>query len=236
MRVVCLILILCFTIGVSGCVSNSPKSDKKTAENVAPDVTSHPASQKSEESTTVEVKRDVLFYFYSLYPRNSGKPVKGLQIDDEFKNEGYLKVTGNMEGYLIFDLFRGKNQDYVIEQVTGCGPECDQKFKMHIFKAGKLVESQPLQFYYAEDKLGSHIEKMKSSLPRNATGEELQSWLRLPKSGTSIEVLIVDQNPGSTTGKVAVYKVANLVWNGERFDLKTLNPQRPSTIKISEVQ
>lgn len=239
-------LILAALVCLLGCASKVPlEGETKEQENLAT-ARSQAVSRLSQQAKLPggdqdsallkEDKENVLSYFYKLYPKGSGKPISGLQFEDKAIENGYLKVTGYMEGYFIYDLFKGKSEDYLIEQSTGCGPECDQKFTVHVFKKGKLIKSRSLDNYYPRIRVQRHIAKMKSALPRGHTDEPLQSWIMLPKQGTTLEVLIVEQNPGATTGEVKVYKIGKLPWNGSSFDFQPLSPKTPSEIPIRDVQ
>lgn len=189
------------------------------------------SSQKNDEQ-----KRNVLTYFYSLYPKNSGKPVAMLSIEEKDIKNGYLKVTGAMEGYYIFALFKSPDADWIIQQNSGCGPECNQTFKVYKFVNGKLEPTKKFESLYLKNKVDLHIVSLLNKLPKGHTNEDLQSWLRLPKTGTSIDILILEQNPGHTSGKVGVYQAGRLDWNGSGFNFVKQNPRTTSSIDIKDVQ
>lgn len=189
----------------------------------------------SERQEATPRKPNVLSYFYEVYPKGSSKPVDGLNFEVEDVNNGYLKLTGNMEGYFVFVLFKGDKSDWIIEQSTGCGPECDQSFQVYSFANGKLSAKIKFESLFAKNKVDAHVARLIKKLPKGPNGEALQSWMRLPQSGKSIDILIVDQNPGFTRGKVSVYQAGKLNWTGSRFNFVPMNPTKPSSIEISSV-
>lgn len=183
-----------------------------------------------------DAQNNVLSYFYEIYPKGSGKPVDGLNFLEKDISNGYLRVTGNMEGYIVFTLFKGDKFDWIIEQITGCGPECDQRFQVYKFENGKLSSKKTFDSLFPKKKVDEHVAKLVKKLPKGHTNQELQSWIKLPQSGKSIDVLIVEQNPGHTSGIVSVYQAGKLDWNGSGFNFLPLNPKKPSPIDISSVR
>jgi hypothetical protein len=163
-----------------------------------------------------------------IYALKSSRNINSLSI--------LTKRTGNMEGYYVFVLFKGDNADWIIEQGTGCGPECEQKFRVYKFENGKLTSNTKFEDLYPKQKVDTYIANVIKKLPKGHTNEDLQSWIRLPRSGKSIDILIVEQNPGHTSGKVNVYRAGKLDWDGSRFDFVSTKPTKPSTIEISSVR
>ncbi|MEK6772895.1 MAG: hypothetical protein AABY64_03050 [Bdellovibrionota bacterium] len=140
-----------------------------------------------------------------------------------------------MEGYFVYTLFRGNNSDTVVEQRTGCGPECEQEFIVHVFKNGKLTANPKFEDLYPKKKLDKHLISLINKIPNGPNGETPQTWIRLPKFERSIDLLVVDQNPGATRGQASVYRVGVLTWNGNSFDFKKMSLLKPSNIKIQDV-
>lgn len=97
---------------------------------------------------TASHRDNVLTNFYKLYPEGSGKPFDQLVLEDQDIKNGYLRVTGAIEGHYVFALFKSPNADWLIEQRTGCGPECDQTFKVYRFVNGKREETKTLESLY----------------------------------------------------------------------------------------
>lgn len=89
------------------------------------------AADKTAEKVAERTGADVLSYFHQVYPKDSDL-VAGLKFETQDLKNGYLKATGNMEGYYVFALFKGAGADVMIEQGVGCGPECRQSFKAHV--------------------------------------------------------------------------------------------------------
>lgn len=125
---------------------------------------------------------------------------------------------------------------WIIEQITGCGPECDQRFQVYKFENGKLSSKKTFDSLFPKKKVDEHVAKLVKKLPKGHTNQELQSWIKLPQSGKSIDVLIVEQNPGHTSGIVSVYQAGKLDWNGSGFNFLPINPKKPSPIDISSVR
>jgi len=198
---------------------------------------SNPASLSATKSKEAKSdQKDVLSYFYEIYPKGSGKPVDGLNFEEKDISNGYLRATGNMEGYFVFVLFKGDKADWIIEQGTGCGPDCEQTFRVYKFENGKLTSNTKFESLFPKKKVDAHVARLVKKLPKGPTNEDLQSWLRLPQSGKSIDILIVEQNPGHTSGKANVYKAGKLNWNGSGFDFAPMNPTKPSSLEISSVR
>lgn len=167
-------------------------------------------------------KADILLYFYKLYPKDSNMPIADLQIDESFAKEGYIKVTGNAKNYYVYNLFNSYATDYMVEQNTECKLTCTQSFKVHLFQDNELTKSRLFTDFYAKKDMSSHLAMMKKTLK----SETLQPWIKLPKVGTSLEVLLLD--------KTSAYHVGYLAWNNETFDYKPL--KTPATISITDVQ
>lgn len=125
--------------------------------------------------------------------------------------------------------------DWLVEQKTGCGPECEQSFKVYKFQNGKLQSEIPFQSLYPERKVSQHLGGLIAKLPKRGIGEPLESWIRLPQSGTTIDLLITDQNRGAPEGQVKVYLAGALNWNGSGFEWRAFQPNEPAKIDISEV-
>ena len=221
----------------SSTVSNIPENNGQKA-STPPEATGNTQHKPSGEPSAKAAPHsdNVLTYFYKLYPEGSGKLFDQLAFEDEDIKNGYLRATGAIEGYYVFALFKSPSADWLIEQRTGCGPECDQTFEVYRFVNGKREKTKTLESLYPQRKVADHVAGLIKKLPKGHTGEALQTWFRLPKSGTSIDVLIVEQNPGHTVGKVGVYEAGRLTWNGSGFDFKKLNPKNVSSIDISNVR
>jgi hypothetical protein len=176
---------------------------------------------------------DVKSYYGQLFGKSIKTQGMHLEIDDT-KN-GYLKIGANMEGYFILVLFKGKGRDYVLQQTTGCGPECDQKFQMHVFQNGKLIKSSDFGDFYPKAKVDEHIQSVISTMPSGVERSALQSWIRLPRNGKSIQVLIMDQNPAVASDEVKIYEAGLLNWDGTRFSFKSAIVNKPSAIHAKEI-
>ncbi|MBK7891665.1 MAG: hypothetical protein IPJ84_12755 [Bdellovibrionales bacterium] len=240
----CTIVFCAFASASLSCATPPSPTVSSIPENSGPkasapsEATGNTQKKPSTETSakTASHSDSVLTYFYKLYPEGSGKPFDQLVFEDQDIKNGYLRVTGAIEGHYVFALFKSPNADWLIEQRTGCGPECDQTFKVYRFVNGKREETKTLESLYPQSKVDDHVAELMKKLPKGHTGEALQSWFRLPKSGTSIDILIVEQNPGHTVGKVGVYEAGRLIWNGSSFDFKKLNPGNVSSIDISNVR
>lgn len=182
-----------------------------------------------------ENARDVLSYFYKLYPKDSGKPVEGAFIQEQDLKSGYLKVSGFMEGYLVFTLFKSSAEDMVVQQMSNCGPQCDQNFKVFIFKNGKIDTSKKLEDFYTPKQVDTHVAMMMQKLPATADKSDRHRWMRLAKSGRSIEILILDQKPGHTTGSPSVYQAGSLNWTGTKFYFKKMQSLKPVSMKFEDI-
>lgn len=208
-------------------------SGKKTE--VPSTVKSAPVEMKVEANKVVSEK-NVLDYFFEVYPKGSGRPVSEMSFEDKDIKNGYLKITGAMEGYFLFVLFRGTDADWILEQGSECGPECSQDFKVYKFVGGKLKGQIPFERLYPKKKVEAHLDSLMLKLPKGSTGGDLQSWLRLPRTGTSIEILILEQNPGHVSGSAGVYRAGHLEWVGSEFNFIPMNPTEVSSIGITAVQ
>ncbi len=238
-------LAILFSTILVACCSSKPtatESEKNLPQNISTNSKStdiaptNPPVLEFKLEKSKSSQKDVLYYFYEVYPKRSGKPVDGLNFEEEDLKNGYLKVTGNMEGYFVFALFKGDQSDWVIEQSTSCGPECEQSFHVYKFENGKLSSKEKFESLFPKKKLDAHVANLIKKLPRGHTDEELQRWIKLPQSGTTIDILILEQNPGHTSGKVLVYHAGKLEWNGSGFNFVPLNPIKPSPIDISNVR
>lgn len=195
-----------------------------------------PLSSASSSAAANEPKENVLTYFYKLYPLGSGKPVDQMSFQEKDIKNGYLQVTGAMEGYYIFALFRGPKAHWLIQQGSECGPACNQNFKAYKFVNGKLETTKKFESLYPKDQVDKHVAKLIKKLPKGPTDEDLQVWLRLPKTGTSIDILILEQNPGHVSGKSQVYEAGRLNWDGSRFNFKKLDAVKASSMDMAEVR
>ncbi len=224
-----------FSIVLVSCSTKPTQTKSINTLNTAGDIPSAAPTLENKPEETKSNQKDVLSYFYEIYPKGSGKPVGGLSFQEKDIKNGYLRVGGAMEGYYVFVLFRADRADWIVEQSTGCGPECEQKFQVYKFENGKL--SSKMEFYnlFPKNKVDAHVTNLIKKLPKGHTNENLQSWIRLPQSGTSIDILILEQNPGATSGKVNVYKAGKLDWTGAEFNFIAMHPKKPSPIEILSV-
>lgn len=180
-------------------------------------------------------KLHVKDYFYLLYPKGSNKPVSGMELVENHLSNEFFKVNGEMEGHYSYSLFKGDGRDYLVEEITECGPACEQHFKMHIFKDGKLEASKNFNEFYNVKKVEEHIAKMKKILPVGHTKEELIPWLQLPKKNKEIEILILEQNPGTTIGEVGIYRIGKLTFNKNKFLFSSIKSMKVSELHIKEI-
>jgi hypothetical protein len=178
---------------------------------------------------------DISDYFYNVYPKGSNKPVRELYFEINDKKNGYLKATGAMEGYFIYSLFTGEEKSYLVEQATECGPACTQKFKVFQFSKNKMESVKKIDFLYPKKNVDTYVSEILKKTPKGANGEVPEAWYRMSRTGKSIDILVIDQNPGSTKGKVNVYPVGTLSWNGIKFIFKKLSSNAPVKISIKDV-
>jgi hypothetical protein len=201
---------------------------------------------KADESTKAEVRApskeiaksnslNVLDYFYLLYPKGSGRPVLDLNFSIKDIENGYLQVDGRIEGYMAFALFRGESSDWLIEEQTGCGPECEQASLMaYKLESGKVQEKLKLADLYPRKAVGSFVDKQTKALARRYPNEkEIKPWFKLPKAGTSIEILLLvgsRQVPGA-----GAYRIGALNWNKKSFDFVPETRKKLTELEFNEI-
>lgn len=125
--------------------SYSSPTEKTTPNSSIESIATSSNSQSSSSTQTAvtpaqaqDLSKDILFYFHKVYPHGSKKPVESINLEETYIKNGYLKVTGNVSGYYVFNLFKGKEADFLVEQSSQCTPDCSQKFKVFVFRDQKL--------------------------------------------------------------------------------------------------
>lgn len=147
----------------------------------------------------------------------------------------YLKISAGGQNYNIFVPFRGAKEDLVLEQITSCQPECSQKFKAHFFENGKLKRTTRFEALYPKKKVDNFQLSFKSLLPNVKFTNDFVDWFRLPKKGTTVDVLVLSKAPGSSAlRKPIIYRTGELEWDGSKFNFKELEG-KPSKEKFSEL-
>lgn len=148
----------------------------------------------------------------------------------------YLKIAAG-KNYHIFTMFRGSKEDLVLEQITSCQTECIQKFKAHFFTEGKLARTTRFEVLYPKKKVDNNQLSFKSLMPNTKFTNDFVDWFRLPKKGSTIDVLVLTKAPGSTLiRKSVIYHTGELEWDGAKFKFKELDGSKPVAIKLSEIE
>jgi hypothetical protein len=183
-------------------------------------------------------KFNVLKYFNILYPKEQKKPFEDIVFQKKDVKNGYLHITGKYLGHYVFKMFRGQKADFLLEQAVSCAPECEQENTVFNFVNGEIEDDKELDQYFPKSVVERHIKAVTKYLPKKSEDdEEREAWYQVSETSNTIQVLVVDQNPGlPVRGKVNVYEVGELTWNGTKFDFKALNPSKSSEIKITDLK
>lgn len=205
-----------------GCATSQNPASKQTAAQVAP-----PAFK------SVQGKLIASEVLQQIYP--NGIPTGAVLTSDGVL--GHAKVLTGGQSYNLFVYFPAGKEDLVVEQITGCQPECFQKFKAHYFEAGKLKRTVRFETLYPKKQVDNFQLSFRSLLPNVKFTNDLVDWFRLPKKGTTIDVLVLSKPPGSTTLKKSIiYRTGRLEWDGAKFKFKELDGSKPIAMKLTEVE
>lgn len=168
-----------------------------------------------------------------IYP--NGLPTGAVLANDGVL--GHAKIFTGGQSYNLFVYFPAGKEDLVLEQITGCQPECSQKFKAHYFEAGKLKRTVRFETLYPKKQVDNFQLSFRSLLPNVKFTNDLVDWFRLPKKGTTIEVLVLSKAPGNNAlKKSTIYRTGRLEWDGAKFKFKELDGSRPIALKLSDVE
>jgi len=180
---------------------------------------------------------DILFYFNQFKKDwKTQSPNSNLTIRENSSTPNSLVAEGEFDGYLVLKLFHGEKKDYLIEQNTGCGPECEQRaFQVTVFQDGRKSESRELEPFYPKDRVDEFLKNQKKKL-KKVEGQELTPWLYLSPNEPKILVLLLGAAPGAGENKARVYEVGVLTWQGNAFDFKTNENLRPSSLKLEAIR
>lgn len=203
-----------------GCATAQNPASKPTAAQAAP-----PAFK------SVQGKLIASEVLQQIYP--NGLPTGAVLASDGILSHAKIFTGGQSYNLLVY--FPGK-EDLVIEQITGCQPECSQKFKAHYFEAGKLKRTVRFETLYPKKQVDNFQLSFRSLLPNVKFTNDLVDWFRLPKKGTTIEVLVLSKPPGSMAlKKSTIYRTGRLEWDGAKFKFKELDGSKPIAMKLTEV-
>ena len=129
------------------------------------------------------------------------------KIEIRDTKNGYLKITGAIDGWLEVALFRKKNRDpLLVIGVTGCGPACGTELHAFEFQKGKAIDVSKAVF---EKFQGEEVERKLSrrfGKQEEYVGDILEI---LPRKGTTIKTVFEDESD-------VLYEFA---WKNDKFEL-----------------
>jgi len=150
---------------------------------------------------------------YQAVVAQQGLPVFGSDWNESAKIEirdtknGYLKITGAIDGWLEVALFRKKNrQPLLVIGVTGCGPACGTELHAFEFENGNAVEVSKSVFPKFQDGEIENKLARRFGKTEDYYGDVLEI---LPRKGTTIKTVFEDESD-------VLYEFA---WKNDKFEL-----------------
>ncbi len=177
------------------------------------------------------LKGKFLDYAYLIRPDHK-EP--GYSINTFWLSDGYAYGEGPYDGYLIeLFLFRGKDRDLVLEQISREGLAEGKDFTFgyeinpYIFTSNKMKKttlSQVFPIQKMEKLYASQIEKMKLKEEFKNSEKEWNYFklIRLPLKGTTID-LKVCREEGIYINNSPCALIGQLAWDKSKFNLKPVN-------------
>ncbi|NNE98083.1 MAG: hypothetical protein HKN25_03580 [Pyrinomonadaceae bacterium] len=137
-----------------------------------------------------------------------GEWAKTDKIEIRDTKNGYLKITGGIDGWLEVALFRKKDRSPVLViGVTGCGPACGTELHAFEFKNGNAENvSEKLFPRFFENEIDNKLYR-RTGKKEDYYGDILDV---LPRKGTTIKTVLEDEND-------VLYEIE---WKNDIFEIK----------------
>jgi hypothetical protein len=145
----------------------------------------------------------------------------GMYFYYEIKNikDGYVKVTGAYEGWSELAVWRMKDGNDLVGQMSaGCGPVCDYSNLFQVYNKENLINDNAESEVLPMDEISTHKEKMYKMIldtyPNLEYPDDVQLRFNIPSSTTSMRVDII---VGSEEVELPLL---NLSWDKEKFSVQ----------------
>lgn len=199
---------------------------------------SHLAAEPPGKPQAPQKHYDAVFYFNYLKNINKDEDnTKNLTITDQNAAKDYLVSGGEFDGYNIFKLFKAKSDDFILEQRSGCGPECEQNaFHVLVFKDGVFSRKVAFDSIYPKQQVDRIIKQKIASLNTKLKTTKWQPWFQISRDDASIRILLLENRPGSDVKRTRMVDVAKMVWKGFKFQLETVDLSKPTFVDLDAIR
>lgn len=181
------------------------------------------AEVETEDEAVPETDLSELSAIMQVFHLTWGKDRAAFGDDFEFliwevkdEQNGYLKFTGAIEGWMELVIWK-KEEGYLVGEVqVGCGPVCDQTLNFYHFDGSSVTPIEDATLLPL-DALSQGLSAGKANLyaeypEHEEMGTEVWNWFELPQKGRDIQVKLASNEEFPD-----IY-IATLRWNGIQFE------------------